>query len=232
MKTAAVVLAGGRGRRMGKGSPKGFLPLRGLPMFLYPLRALVHVKEVQRIVVVVPPGWEERAKGDLRGLGQFPKVVPGGETRQESSLRGLRALEDWHPDYVLIHDGARPLLKAEMIKRMLKVAPKAATFALQATETLVEAEGDHVKRVLDRSRVRHIQTPQGFPYKEILEAHLRAKEEGFSEATDDATLLLRYGGEVLLLPGEPYNIKVTHPEDLRIAEALLEGARALLHPIS
>jgi len=207
---------------MGREVPKQFLPLGGEPLIRRTIRPFEASKGIDRLVLVVPEDWVEGTRRIMQGTAKPLEVVPGGATRQLSSLRGLKALEGSPPDYVLIHDGVRPFVTVEMIEEVLSFAPRAVTFALRATETPVEVEGGRVQGVLDRERVYHVQTPQGFPFAEILKAHLEAQRDGLKEAPDDASLLLRLGGEVWVLEGDPRNLKITFAADLQLAEALLK----------
>lgn len=221
MKVFALVLGAGKGERLGSEVPKAFVLLKGRPLFAHSVLAFEEVKEVQGGVVVVPEGWEGEAEKSLVGLKKPWRVTKGGKTRQESSFFGLLALEDLGPDYVLIHDAARPLIKPTLLERMLGFAPQAAVLALKATETLVEGEGQWAKKALERERIWILQTPQGFPYQGILHAHKEARSAGFGGLTDDVSLYLKFGGNVRLVQGDPMNLKVTFPYDLKLAEELL-----------
>ncbi len=221
MKVFALILGAGKGERLGFQLPKAFVPLRGKPLFVHSVLAFEEVKEIQGGAIVVPEGWEGEAEKHLISLKKRWKVTKGGKTRQESAFFGLLALEDLRPDYVLIHDAARPLLKPALVERMLGFAPQATVLALKAIETLVEGEGEFAKRALEREKVWVLQTPQGFPYQGILHAHKEARQKGLEGSTDDVSLYINFGGNVRLVKGDPTNIKVTFPHDLKLAEEVL-----------
>lgn len=224
MKVFALLLGAGRGERLGLDIPKAFVVLKGKPLFLYSVLAFEGVKKVEGGILVVPDGWQDQAQRLLLGLKKRWKVAKGGETRQESSFLGLLALEDLCPDYVLIHDVARPFITPTLVEKMLRFAPQATVLALKATETLVEGEGEWVKRALEREKIWLLQTPQGFPYQGILHAHKEAAKMGLRGLTDDVSLYLQFGGNVRLVQGDPANFKVTFPNDLKLAEELLSDA--------
>jgi 2-C-methyl-D-erythritol 4-phosphate cytidylyltransferase len=155
------------------------------------------------------------------GLGQVSAVVAGGLKRQQSVALGLQALR--RCDVVLVHDGARPLVTADIIERVVEAAVEhgAAVPAVPVRDTIKRVDGDRVVETLNRDELRAVQTPQGFRYELLVQAHERAREEGFY-GTDDATLVERLGHPVAVVPGSPENLKITTPEDLLLAEALLQ----------
>ena len=152
------------------------------------------------------------------------QMVSGGRTRQESVSHALFHLKD-APEIVVIHDAARPLVRSEMIDQAVRGAREygAIVFGLPPTDTVkrMNTEG-HVTETLSRNMLRLIQTPEAFQLSVILQAHLQAKgsEQG---ATDDAELVEQMGGKVIILPGDPRNIKITSAADLLLAESFLEG---------
>lgn len=223
MRVFVVLLAAGAGTRLGAGIPKGFLQLKGKPLFLWALEAFEGIPEVQGGALVVPGGYEEKALGYLKNKAKAWKVVRGGERRQDSAFMGLVALGEQGPDYVMIHDAARPLVTRDLIRGLLGFAPQAVVPVLRPSDALLQAEGGWASAYLERDRAYLVQTPQGFPFRGILEAHRRAREEGIADAPDDAHLYLRLGHRVRLAEGDRRNLKVTYPEDLRVAEAILEA---------
>ncbi len=230
MRIYAVILSAGQGKRLNEKLPKGFIKLEGKPLFLWSLEAFDQTEEIQGGVLVVPENWEEEVKKYLINLKKEWLITKGGPTRQESSFLGLLALESLKPDYVLIHDGARPFLKKDLTKRLLLEAPQAVIPVIPAQETLIEADENWASKTLDRKKVKIVQTPQGFPYRRILEAHKLAQEEGLIDQSDDSSLYLRYGGRVKLVEGDPFNIKITFPEDLKLAKWVLNYNHLLLRP--
>lgn len=193
---------------------------RRRPLLAYSLAAFEACPAVDRLVLVTANDGLERARA-LVGDDSFAKVcavVPGGATRQDSVRTGLEALRRCH--WVVVHDGARPLVTEELIERGLEEAREtgASCCALPLPDTLKEGdEAQHVVRTLDRSRLWLAQTPQVFSYDLLLKAHRQAE----SEATDDAALVEALGVKVRLYRGAPRNLKVTTQDDLALVEALL-----------
>ena len=229
MKVAAVILSAGRGERLGADIPKGFLKLGDRPLFLYSIMAFDALKPLEMGVVVVPEGWEGETEARLKSLRKPWKVVRGGATRQESSLKGLLALKDSPPDYVFLHDAARPFVSPELLSRLLGCAPQAVIPAIKSVDSLVEVQGEWARGFLDREKTLCVQTPQGFPYQRILDAHLRAQAEGIHDAPDDASIYLHSGGRVRVVEGDRLNFKITLPEDLERAKGIVNGT--LLRPL-
>jgi len=230
VKVAAVVPAAGCGNRMGSDIKKQFLALDGIPILGYALRVLEASQSVQAVVVAVGEGEEEycrQAVVDKLGLRKITAIVSGGKERQDSVYSGLLALAA-DTDIVVIHDGVRPLLSVENLEQVIGDALKygAATCAVPVKDTVKMArEGGFVGKTLPRNRLWLTQTPQAFQYQVILEAHRLAREQNFS-ATDDAALVERLGLAVKLVDGNYRNIKITTPEDLIVAAAMLEAAQA------
>jgi 2-C-methyl-D-erythritol 4-phosphate cytidylyltransferase len=221
MRIYAIILSAGQGERLQEKLPKGFLKLKGKPLFLWSLEVFDQTEEIQGGILVVPENWEEEAQKYLVNLRNKWLIRKGGPTRQESSFLGLLALEPLKPDYVLIHDGARPFLKKELVQRLIREAPQAVIPVLPAQETLIEADENWALKTVDRKRIKIVQTPQGFPYRRILEAHRLAQEEGLTDQPDDSSIYLRYGGRVKLVQGDWLNLKITFPEDLKLANSIL-----------
>ena len=223
-RAAAVVVAGGSGTRMGSDVRKQYLDLLGQPVLLWAVRAFLEHPGVDATVVVLPPADAADPPPWLAGLAV--RLVGGGAERGDSVRNGLEAVPDG-TELVLIHDGARPLVSREVIDRVLRGARRGgAVPAVPATDTLKESDADGgVVRTLDRTRIRHVQTPQGFPLGQIRDAHRRARDEGWV-GTDDASFMERFGFPVRLVEGAPENLKITRPLDLVMAEALARRLRA------
>lgn len=226
MRTAAVVVAAGQGRRMGADRPKCLLDLCGRPVFLWALDPFLGLDGVCAVALVAPPGWEQRVaeaveRHDPRGL---VRTVSGGAQRPESVLAGLEAVLPCDPEVVAIHDGARPLADEDLVARCLAAAGehRAAIAAAPSTDTLKEARDGRIMRTLDRGTVWRAQTPQAFETQLICEAYRRARAEG-SRATDDAALVERLGVQAVLVESDWTNLKITTREHLLVAEALLQG---------
>jgi len=218
-EVAAIIVAAGRGKRFG--SAKQFAILKGLPLVYWSLERFEKHPEVDRIVLVIPP--QEEKETFLRRYKKLQAVVPGGTERQDSVGRGFEQIDPSRTGVVLVHDGVRPLLSEGLITRVIHAARDkgAAVPGVALDETIREARGEDVIKTHDRNSLYRIQTPQGFSYallKEALESAVRDKFYG----TDEAMLLERLGKRVVLVEGDPKNIKITNPSDLKVAEALLE----------
>ena len=209
----ALLVAAGRGERLGTGGPKAFVMLGGRPMLQWSVDALSAVDEVERIVVALPPG-VDAPPGTIG--------VPGGAARSQSVRAALREAGD--AEVVLVHDAARPMVTPELIRDCLAALAThgcdAAIAATPVTDTIKESRGEEVVRTLDRSCLWAVQTPQVFT-RQALERALDCADEDLAAATDDASLVESGGGTVRLVPAPRENMKVTTPLDLRVAELLL-----------
>jgi 2-C-methyl-D-erythritol 4-phosphate cytidylyltransferase len=216
-----ILVAAGQGTRVG-GAPKQFRQLAGVPIVLRALRPFTAHREVAQVVLVLPPADAGEPPPFLRGLaGPALRLVPGGAERGDSVLAGLGALEPVC-SIVLVHDAARPFVKADVIDAVIQEARagSGAVAAVPITDTVKElAGGGHrVLRTLPRERLWRAQTPQGFPRALLAEAYERARQDGV-KATDDAALVERLGATVTVVPDSPRNFKITTAEDLAWAEA-------------
>ena len=218
MAAVALVVAAGRGERLGSPGPKAFVMCGGRPMLEWSIDALKAVPEIGHVVVALPAGVE--APAGTSG-------VPGGEERSHSVRAALHHTLAGDP--VLVHDAARPLLTPEIVRACLAgldADADAAIAAARVPDTIKEsADGTTVTRTLDRSRLWAVQTPQVFR-RDVLERALAQPHDVVAAATDDASLVETMGGTVRLVECPRENLKVTTPDDLRVAEALL-AARAL-----
>ncbi|MBN2980529.1 2-C-methyl-D-erythritol 4-phosphate cytidylyltransferase [Cohnella algarum] len=226
MKWGAVIVAAGRGTRMRAGDNKPYLPLSGKPVLAHTLDAFERSPSVAEIVLVVAPGEEERAASVVREAGarKVSAVVPGGAERQDSVYAGLTALS---AEGALVHDAARPLVTPEQIEACCREAERhgAAALAVRVKDTIkVADEEGFIASTPERRLLWAVQTPQAFVREELLEAHRLARGDG-SPATDDAMLLERRGRKVAIVEGDYLNLKITTPEDLPVAELLLERRR-------
>lgn len=226
MSTIAVILAAGLGERFSGPLPKQFLQIAGRSLLELCLERFQEHPRIDGIVLVCPAAYLLQAEKTVAG-NRFPKlkkILPGGKTRQESSSIGVNAAPD-ATENVLIHDAARALVGPDVIDRVLEalVAGQAVMAALPAGDTIVRVDdAGMLTAVLDRAKLKLAQTPQGFKLKIIRAAHDHARAEGFSGASDDCSLVLRYKlAAVSAVLGDPANIKITYPQDLAIAEALL-----------
>lgn len=219
---AAVVVAGGSGRRMGAAVRKQYLEILGEPVLLRAVRPFVEHPGIGPVVVVLPAEDAGSPPSWLLDLGV--RVVAGGAERGDSVWNGLAAVPA-DAEVVLIHDGARPFVSSAVIDRVLAGAcAGGAIAAVSVTDTIKEVDGDRIAGTPERARLRQAQTPQGFPRALLLDVYARARSDG-AAATDDAALFERYGYPVRIVEGAPENVKITRPADLLLAEAL---ARSLL----
>jgi len=220
-RVGAVIVAAGKSQRMGR-MDKLWAPLPSrsggeVPLIAQTLMPFQKSREVAEGVLVVAQHHLNRAREFiLDSFGKF-SVVTGGSRRQDSVLAGLKAIPDC--EWVVVHDGARPLVTANLIERGLKEAAEtgASLCALPVADTVKEGTSGRVIRTLDRTRLWLAQTPQTFRYELLLDAHRRTS----SGVTDDAALVEALGVEVRLYEGSRTNIKVTTPDDLAIVKALL-----------
>jgi 2-C-methyl-D-erythritol 4-phosphate cytidylyltransferase len=223
LRWAAVIVAAGRGERFGR--PKQLVGVAGLPMVAWSLRAFADMPEVVAIVVVTEEPWIEPMRelfADFAATHK-PRVVRGGASRQESVRNGLREVP-LGCDAVLVHDGARPLVRASDVRAaMCEVRPGRAallTGLVVDTMKVIDPQTRRVLQTVDRATMRAAQTPQLATLPDMLRAHDKASRDGI-EATDDATLLERIGVEVIAVDASGENFKVTMPADITRAEALL-----------
>jgi 2-C-methyl-D-erythritol 4-phosphate cytidylyltransferase len=218
----ALIVAAGRGERLGSGRPKALVPLCGRPMLEWSVASLQAVPEVTQIIVALPAG-------ELDAAPAGTIAVAGGTQRSHSVRNALAACG--HGDPVIVHDAARPLASTELfaqalleIERHQDVAAVIAAAPVADTIKEVGADGATVTRTLQRARLWAVQTPQVFR-RAALERALDAPDDELARATDDAWLVERTGGVVRILGSDPGNIKVTTPADLRVAELRLAERR-------
>ncbi|HEJ84120.1 MAG TPA: 2-C-methyl-D-erythritol 4-phosphate cytidylyltransferase, partial [Desulfobacteraceae bacterium] len=206
---------------------KQFLELGDRPVLALTLEKFQACPVIDGIVLVVPSEDVEFCEREIihkYGLNKVKRLIPGGERRQDSVRSGIEATGGEY-GLVMIHDGVRPFIKVSLIEKVVSAArtDRAVITALPAKETVKEVgEDEYVIRSLDRRRIWMVQTPQAFRYEDIMEAHQKAGEEGWEEATDDAVLVERMGVPVRVVHGSEYNIKITTPHDLEILRCLYE----------
>ncbi|MBK1697852.1 bifunctional 2-C-methyl-D-erythritol 4-phosphate cytidylyltransferase/2-C-methyl-D-erythritol 2,4-cyclodiphosphate synthase [Rhodovibrio salinarum] len=223
-QTIALVVAAGRGSRLGADRPKQYLNLAGAPILRHTLRALAAHPGIDGVRAVIHPDDGEAYANAASGLNLMAPVH-GGASRQQSVLNGLESLVDAGPTRVLIHDGARPFVEAATIDRVLQALEThaGAIPAIAVSDTLKRTAADGtIAETVPRAGLWRAQTPQGFRYADILTAHRAA--QGEADASDDAAVLERTGQTVALVQGSPENVKVTTQDDLTRAERWLAGA--------
>jgi 2-C-methyl-D-erythritol 4-phosphate cytidylyltransferase/2-C-methyl-D-erythritol 2,4-cyclodiphosphate synthase len=215
----ALVVASGRGSRFGGDRPKQYLPLAGKPLLRHCLERFCRHSGIDRVRTVIHPDDTARYAEAAQNLIVLDPV-PGGATRQESVRLGLESLAGDPPQLVLIHDGVRPLLDAAVIDRVLHGlrAHAAVLPALPVIDTLKRSADGTVIGTIDRTGLFRAQTPQGFAYDRILEAHRRFAGAAM---TDDAALAEAHGLTVAVVAGDEDNVKITEPADLARAERML-----------
>ena len=234
MTTAAVIVAAGRGERAGGAAdvPKQYRPLAGIPLLAHSLSALARSPQIGVIEVVIQPGDRKLYDSAVAPFGdRIDAPVAGGNSRQESVLRGLEALSSSQPDRVLIHDAARPFLNPELIARVLSAldSTAGAIAAQPVSDTLKRSSQEGtIAETIDRANLWRAQTPQAFHYTALLDAHRRAQEAGISDFTDDAAIAEWAGFSVQLVPSSGTNMKITTVEDFARAERLLNPSPARL----
>lgn len=227
MKYTAIVLSGGKGSRMNSEIHKQYLLLQGKPVITYALEAF-EKSPVDEIVLVTGAGEEEYCRKMIveeYHLKKVVKIVPGGKERYHSVYAGLKAADG--SDYVLIHDGARPFVTDEIIRRAMEEVQKSRAcvvgMPVKDTIKIVDAAA-HVTDTPERKNVWMVQTPQVFEYPLIREAYEELLQQEHITATDDAMAVERMCHiPIKMLEGSYANIKITTPEDMVIAEALLQA---------
>lgn len=224
MRYYVVIPAAGQGKRMKAGKNKQFIELRGIPVIIHTLRVFEGDPACAGIILSInekETSIFERLVKDY-GLTKVIRIVAGGAERQHSVYNGLMQLTD-DQSIVLIHDGARPFVTADMIRRLVVKAEEtgAAIAAVPVKDTIKQVnQAGMVIETMERSSIWAVQTPQAFRLEVVKKAHEQAAKEGFL-GTDDASLVERLPYEVSVVEGSYENIKLTTPDDLVIAEAIL-----------
>ena len=232
MKNAVIVVAAGRGARARSETPKQYCLLGGRSVLARSLEAYLGHPAIDCVQPVIHRDDASRFAAIAGEIGAEKLLAPvfGGESRQQSVLAGLEALLEYAPRIVLIHDAARPLVSRQIIGRVLEALERgpACLAAMPVADTLKVEADVHVARTLDRRGLWRAQTPQGFHFAAILEAHRAAAAQSEDSFTDDASIAEWRGLPALLVMGSERNIKLTTPEDFDMAERLLADSPALL----
>lgn len=225
-KYTAIVLAAGSGKRMNSKVHKQYLIIQDRPVLYYSLKAFED-SAVDEIVLVVGKGEEKFCRKEIvdkYGISKVKAIVEGGKERYHSVFEGLKQTSD--ADYVLIHDGARPFVNQDIIRRCMQEVQKyqACVVGMPVKDTIkIADEGGYAKQTPDRKNVWMIQTPQTFSYALIYEAYEEMLKTEDTAITDDAMVLERIKGKKSkLIEGSYRNIKITTPEDLLIANVYLQ----------
>jgi 2-C-methyl-D-erythritol 4-phosphate cytidylyltransferase len=220
MSVWAVIVAAGRGERLGLDRPKAFAGLHGRPLLAESLERLEASDWVDSIVVAAPPDWEEPVilLAEELGCGKVVAVVSGGESRAASVRAGLAEVPE-DAAVTLVHDAARPVLPEEVIERLMTALNEGwdgAVPGLPVPDTVKRVDGDRVVETVDRESLVGVQTPQAF-----VSSTLRDAAASGADATDCAALVEAHGGRIKVVPGDRRLLKVTEPVDLELAETWL-----------
>lgn len=224
MKAAAVIVAGGMGKRMESKTPKQFMNLCNKPVMQWSLECFDSMQEITKIVLVLPANEIQRGKILLATFKPSKPflITEGGATRQDSVMSGIAALDQDEDEFVLIHDAARPGITRDVATMTLRAAFEtgAALCAIPSSDTLAQVSSGQMTKRLNRTEIYRVQTPQVFKCSLIRQALKKAKEEG-DAATDEASLIYGMGHEVRIAPGSLENIKLTSPIDFKILNLIL-----------
>lgn len=219
IKNAAIIVAAGRGHRVGGEIPKQYLDIGGIPVLRHTIGVFIKNPSIDHIQVIIHPDDQELYFNAVDGL-DLPIPVHGGDTRQQSVLHGLEAISDLEPEYVYIHDAARPFLEQDTLNTLIEEVEKegAVIPALKVTDTIKYMGQDKIDSTLDRNFLYRAQTPQAFRYKAISMAHRRFENE---DMTDDSAIAEKSGLKVRITEGSEKNFKITTSEDLTKAEMMI-----------
>ena len=225
MKRFVIIPAGGSGKRFGSDTPKQFLKIAGKEIIRYTLEPFLRCEKIDEIIVAVHSNYIDFANKIFEEYRKIKpvKVVIGGKERQDSVFAALSFIKNAEPtDFIAVHDAARALLSKDILEQSLLAAERwgSAVVSIPARDTLAIAETGRVINYADRSKIHYVQTPQIFQYGVLMGAMKKAKEENFL-GTDESSVVKKYGGEVFLSEGSPLNFKITHKEDLQLAEIIL-----------
>ncbi|CAM3839776.1 2-C-methyl-D-erythritol 4-phosphate cytidylyltransferase [Aeromicrobium ponti] len=226
MDYQVILPAAGQGKRMGAGKNKLLLVIGEIPVFIHTLRVFENDSECTGIYLAINPQDEEEMRVLLKehNITKVIEMVPGGEERQHSVYNAVKAVAG--EGIVLVHDAARPFISQDLLRPLVKMAEEkgAAVLAVPLKDTVKKADGNLITETLERSCLWAVQTPQAFRIPVLLEAHQKAEVERFL-GTDDASLVERLGKEVVIVEGSYDNIKLTTPEDLYFAEAIIKKTK-------
>lgn len=228
----ALIIAGGRGMRMGQEIPKQFLTVNDKPVIAYTMEAFQKHPDVDAIAVVCVDGWESILAAYARqyGITKLKHIIPGGENGQGSIRNGVFELEKHYKptDIVLVHDAIRPMVSQAIISGCIATTAErgSAIVTIPCQEAMLETEDQlSTHAVFPRDNLKRTQTPQGFPLGRLADAHRRALEKGITNSVASCTLMVELGETVYFCAGSEMNIKLTTPDDMVIFKALLNVVR-------
>ena len=226
MKNYSIILASGSGSRFGSETPKQFIEIGGKTILEYTTEIFEKSELIDEIFIVITPEYRNKAKEILQknSYKKVTKLLNGGKTRKESSFIGINAITDEEAN-VLIHDCARPFLTQEIISSCIKALEKynAVSIAIPTTDTIIETnEFNIITNIPQRTNLKRIQTPQCFKLSLIKKAHELSKDD--NNFTDDCGMIVKNNlSDVYIVKGSDENIKITYPDDIYIANKLLQS---------
>lgn len=232
MNNIAIIFAGGIGSRMKtKGVPKQFLKIDGIPVIVHTLFNFQLNKQIDKIVIVMLKNYihEMEQLANQYQLTKVEKIVPGGDTGQESIYNGLIAakeLADGKNAIVLIHDGVRPIMEEDLISRNIQSVKEygSAISCVPSKETIININDDNsINKIIDRTTAWIARAPQSFYLYDILETHEKAKAKGENNIIDSCTMMLKYGKELHIVETCQENIKITTPEDYYVVQGIFNA---------
>ena len=228
----ALIIAGGRGMRMGQEIPKQFLTVADKPVIAYTLEAFQKHPDVDVIAVVCVEGWDSILAAYARqyGITKLKHIIPGGENGQGSIRNGVFELEKHYSpdDLVLVHDAIRPMVSQDIISGCIATAREhgSAIVTIPCQEAMLETEDQiSTHSAYPREKLKRTQTPQGFALGRLADAHRRALERGITNSVASCTLMVELGETIYFCAGSEKNIKLTTPDDMEIFKALLQLER-------
>lgn len=224
---SAIILAAGKGNRAATEIPKQYMKINGRPLLEYSLHSFINSRLFTQIILVIARQDEALCRSSLPPkLHKQIKITFGADSRQASTWQALSALADNPPDYVFIHDAARPFISYQKLQELQQnLQPnQGVSLALRVSDTIKKInQQNFITENIDRKHLYAAQTPQAFPFSAIFKAHQQASAQAATDFTDDSALATYYGLPVKLLPGNATNIKLTWKQDFQIAEFLAQN---------
>lgn len=225
MKTVAIILSGGSGKRMGQNVPKQFIEVNGKMLLEYAISTFNEHDLIDEIIISAIDGYDNIYNNIKNKYKKISKIVKGGKERQDSVYNALSSIDKC--DIVVIHDGVRPLVTDKEIENvvMLSKEKKAVITAIPATDTIKICKNEKVIETPDRASLYQVKTPQAFTYDLLIDVHKNAIKDGFI-GTDDASIIEKYNNDVYIVEASTYNIKITNNIDLIFLKSILENAKS------
>lgn len=229
----AEILAGGKGTRMGNvNMPKQFLPLNNKPILIHTVEKFILHQEFEKILVICPKEWINHTKNIMDkyiGTNEKIVIVEGGADRNESIMSGIRYIEETYglsdDDYIVTHDSVRPFITYRIIQENIEEVKKykAVDTVIQAIDTIIESQdGETISHIPYRNHMYQGQTPQSFHIHSLVHYYQQLSEEQKNELSDACKIFTLFGEKVKIVDGELFNIKITTPYDLKIAQAIIQ----------